>query len=249
MASDSLGIAIGTPAFVAVLRTRWRNDVDWGGYCVYPGLVLGLSYASFSQNRVPLVYLVYPLLVFVLVRLGLGYASLSALFLTAIAGWFTIQGKGPFATPDAAHPALPALQLQIAIASAMVLIYSVSLVLERQRSTERRLAKIATLHELVTENSRDAIILADFNGNRTYVSAAVERLVGWPPEEFSRIKSLTLLHPDDLPGAEATVRTLRSGAEGATLECRVRKNTGDYIWVEASLRIVRHAILAFRPEF
>lgn len=239
MASDSLGMAIGAPAFAAVFRTRWRNAVNWRGYWMYSGLAVGLSFAAFSQSRVPLVYLVYPLLVLVLVRLGLGFASLSALFVTAIAGWLTIHGSGPFANPDVAHPAQPALQLQLVIASAMVLIYSVSVVLEKQRSSETRLAKIASLHELVTENSRDAIILADFSGNRSYVSAAAERLVGWPPGEFAQVKSLSLLHPDDLPKAEATVRALREGAEGAMIECRVRTYMGNYIWVEASLRIVR----------
>jgi len=240
-AADCLGIAIGTPAFVAVFRTRLRNAVDWRKQWFYPALLLLVAVAAFTQNTVPLFYLIYPLLVVVLVRLGLGYASLLTLFVTAIAGWLTIHGRGPFANPDLAHPAVPALNLQIAITSAMLLIYAVSIVLESRNSIERHLEKIVSLHALVTENSRDAIILADFHGRRTYASSAVERMIGWPPAEFARITSLELVHPDDLKRAKATVRGLRTGAEGAMLECRVRKYNGDYIWVEANLRLVRDA--------
>ena len=49
-----------------------------------------------------------------------------------------------------------------------------------------------------------------------------------------------LIHPDDLLQAEAAVRRMVSGAEGALLESRIQRKTGEYIWVEASLRTVRH---------
>ena len=120
-----------------------------------------------------------------------------------------------------------------------MLIYSGSLVLESRESIRQRLAHIASIHELITENSRDAIMLADFNGNRSYASAAVERIIGMSPEEFDRHKSLDLVHPEDLPRAISIVKELQRGADGASIECRVLKNTGDYIWVEASLRVVR----------
>ena len=239
VASDSLGIAICTPAFVAVFRARFKNTVDWRQEWYLPVLLIAVTYAAFAQSAAPLLYFIYPLLVLVLVRLGLGYASMFTLCTTAIAGWLTIHGHGPFANPDANHPARAALQLQFAIASAVLLIYSVSVILENWRAIERRLAKIAELHALISENSRDGIILADFKGRRSYVSAAVERLAGWPPEEFARYNSLALLHPDDVSKAEAIERELRAGAEGATMECRIRKYTGGYLWVEASLRGVR----------
>jgi diguanylate cyclase (GGDEF)-like protein/PAS domain S-box-containing protein len=240
MYSDSLGMATCAPAFVAVFRARYRNAMGSWKESIYPLLLLAVTLAAFAQNTIPLLYLIYPLLVLVLVRLGLGYAALSTLGVAAIAGWLTLHGRGPFAHLDAAHPGLPALNLQIAAASALILIYSVSLVLKSRDSIRDRLAHIASLHALVTENSRDAIILADLYGNRSYVSAAVERIIGMPPEEFERHKSLDLVHPDDVSRAIAVVKDMRSGADGATIECRVRANTGDYIWVEASLRVVRH---------
>ena len=66
--------------------------------------------------------------------------------------------------------------MQLYIASAMIILYSVSVVLENLRTTERRLEAIAALHKLVTENSRDVIIIADFEGNRSYVSSSAREL-------------------------------------------------------------------------
>ena len=240
MAADSLGIAIATPAFAAVFQADFSNIANWKRDWFYPALLLAVAFAAFAQNTVPLIYLIYPLLVLILVRLGLGYASLFTLLIAAIAGWLTIRGLGPFANGGSSNPALASWQLQVSIASAIFLIYSVSLVLESRKSTERRLRKIVALHHLGTENSRDVIILADFKGHRTYVSAATLTMGGWKPEELVNQGSLDLVHPEDLARAEAAVRGLQSGNGDATLECRVRNRDGTYFWVETSLRLVRH---------
>ena len=242
MASDSLGTVIGTPAFVAVLQTRFRKRVNWRQNWLYPTLLLVVSLAAFMQNSVPLVYLIYPLLVLVAVRLGLGYASLFMLNIAIIAGWFTVRGSGPFWAAGTMNPVLPSLLLQMSVASAMAMIYCVSVVLENQKRTERRLQEIVALHSLISENSRDAIVLSDFNGRRSYASAAVQVLTGWSREDFALIKGIDLVHPEDRPHAEALVRRLSSGADGAMIECRVRKQTGDYVWAEASLRMVRDRV-------
>lgn len=239
MASDSLGIAIATPAFVAVLQTRFRNTVDWQRNWAYPAFLLGMTFAAFAQDRAPLIYLIYPLLVLVLVRLGLGYASLFTILVAAISEWLTIYGHGPFAAEGIINPTLPSLHLQSAVASAIMLIYGISVVLERQKATERRLQETVSLHRLVTENSRDMIILADFIGSRSYISSASETMGGWKPGEAAALAELQMVHPDDRPKAEAAMRELRSGSEGAMVECRVRKRNGEYLWVEAALRVVR----------
>ncbi|MGO9317540.1 MAG: diguanylate cyclase domain-containing protein [Terracidiphilus sp.] len=239
MVSDGLGIAIATPAIVAVLQTRLRNAVNWQRHWFYPVLLLVAALAAFSQNTVPLVYLIYPLLVLVLVRLGLGYTSLFTLLVASIAGVLTVCNRGPFAASGSINPALPNLHVQAAIAAAIVLIYSISVVLEQQKSTERKLQEIVSLHRLVSENSRDVIIVSDFDGNRTYVSAAVQNMFGWKPEEATDHTGLQLVHPEDLHKAEVAMREMQSGREDALVECRVRKANGEYLWVEAALRLIR----------
>ncbi len=117
------------------------------------------------------------------------------------------------------------------------MLLTVSMELESAREAVRHLEKIAALHALVSENSRDAIILADLSGHRSYVSSAAESL-GWRPEDLLTQGSTEVVHPDDRQRAEAIVRELNSGREHAMIECRVRKGNGEYIWVEASLRVV-----------
>jgi diguanylate cyclase (GGDEF)-like protein/PAS domain S-box-containing protein len=91
----------------------------------------------------------------------------------------------------------------------------------------------------VTENSRDVIILSDFDGNQNYVSASAALWGGWGPEELMGMKSPSLVHPEDRGKAQAVVRNLRAGGDGGLLECRVKNKAGEFVWVEANLRPVR----------
>jgi diguanylate cyclase (GGDEF)-like protein/PAS domain S-box-containing protein len=125
-------------------------------------------------------------------------------------------------------------RIWIAIGSAVLLLYCISIVLERERAIVRQLKKIAALHALVSENSRDAIILADLSGHRSYSSSAGENL-GWKPEDLLTQGGIEMIHPCDQERAQAVVSELNSGSESAMIECRVQKPTGEYIWVEVSL--------------
>jgi diguanylate cyclase (GGDEF)-like protein/PAS domain S-box-containing protein len=240
MASDSLGIVIGTPAFVAVLQTRFRKRVNWRKNWFYPALLVVISLASFVQNSVPLLYLVYPLLVLVVVRLGLGFASIFMLQVAIVAGWFTIRGSGPFWAAGTINPILPSLLLQVFAASAMATIYCVSVVLESLKSTERRLRETVALHNLVTENSRDIILLAGFDGIPRYISPAVATVTGWDPEETMQRGFAEVAHPDDLPRIEAMIRKVIEQEETGRIEYRVRKRSGGFVWVEGNIRAVHN---------
>jgi len=240
MAADGLGIAVICPIFVAIFQSRRLSTPHLRRHWAYLVLLVLVTFGVFGQAKVPLLFLIYPLLVLVLLRLGLGWAALSSLFIAFVGGWSTFHGKGPFAQAAGVSLSVRCLLMQGFVASGMFVLYSVSVVLESRRAIERRLERIATLHELVTENSLDAIIVADLHGNRSYVSAAVERLTGWPPDKFTQMKTLDLVHPDDLPRTAAIVSKLTAGSEGETIECRILKFHGGYIWVEASLRLLRN---------
>jgi diguanylate cyclase (GGDEF)-like protein/PAS domain S-box-containing protein len=146
---------------------------------------------------------------------------------------------GPFALLASVCSVKPALILQLFIARGMFIVYSVAAVLERCRALEQRLKRIASLHSLVNEYSRDAIIMADLRGHRRYESSAAESIEGWKPEELMTEQGLEVVHPEDRARVRAIITELQSSAEGATIECRIRKRAGDYIWVEASLRMIR----------
>jgi PAS domain S-box-containing protein len=79
----------------------------------------------------------------------------------------------------------------------MFLVLAASSVMDNLRATERKLRETVNLHELVTANSRDVIIFADFSGKRSYVSPAAEHLGGWTRRELLGYRSLELVHLED----------------------------------------------------
>ncbi|HEV2474425.1 MAG TPA: diguanylate cyclase, partial [Chthonomonadales bacterium] len=207
---------------------------------IYPALLAAATLLCFSNARVPAFFLVYPLLILILLKLDLAWASLGALFVAVVGAYFTMHGLGPLVLVRPLPGVVPVVLLERYLAAAMFILYSISLVLDRKKAVESKLNDIVALHKLVTENSRDVIILADFQGHRSYVSAAAGQLGGWQPEELLGRKSLDLVHPEDRPHLETVLQSLRMGTETGIVECRVRKTDGDYVWVESSLTAVRN---------
>jgi diguanylate cyclase (GGDEF)-like protein/PAS domain S-box-containing protein len=242
VAADALGACVVTPACVAIFRTRFRDSLFSLKHWAHLLPVAALAFVIFQHVRVPLAFLLYPLLVIVLLRLGLGWAALATLFVAGVASSFTVRGQGPFAAavPNAHFES--AIAVQLYIASAMIILYSVSVVLENLRTTERRLQEIAALHKLVTENSRDVIIVTDMNGNRTYLGGASIAPGGWEQEDWGTQESYNLIHPEDRPRVVAAIAKLKAGSNGELLETRVRRRDGSYVWTEAKLRAIRDPI-------
>lgn len=243
IASDCLGVGIATPVCMAILRGNFRNTFSARKGWVYLLLLAAVTLAAFWQTRLPLLFILYPLLVLVLLRMGMGWAALSTLMVALMGSWCAIHGQGPFVQSRPLTPMEPSILLQVFVGCGVFLLYTISYVLEREQSIMRELERLTALHALVSENSRDAIILADLSGHRSYVSSAAESL-GWKPEDLLTQDGFAMVHPEDQQRAQAIVSGLNSGAEGAMIECRIQKPGavgGEYIWVEASLRMVRNS--------
>jgi diguanylate cyclase (GGDEF)-like protein/PAS domain S-box-containing protein len=239
--ADGLGIAVITPICVAIFQSDFRERRPWRQRLIYLVLTAAVAIAAFSQNSIPLVFLIYPLLVFVSLRVDLGSAALALLEVTAVGSWFTIRGEGPFHTQGFVNPVGPHILLQLFIIAGIFILFSISVVLERQRATERKLQETVSLHRLVTDNSRDVIIVADFDGNRSFVSSASEAMFGWKREEMLR-KSNEWVHPDDLPMLHSHIKAMHSGVQQGMIEYRVRKKNGEYVWVEANVCIIHDPV-------
>jgi len=241
MVADGLGAIAVTPACVALFRSRLWQPLKLKANWVFLPLSAAACYVLCRQSQVPFELLIYPLLVLIVLRMGLGWASLATLAIGLNVDWSMLRGAGPFHAMIHS-PLRPGVPLQLFIASAMFILYSISLVLESGRATERRLRQIAALHRLVTENSRDVIIIADFNGNRRYVSAAAAGWGGWLREDILNRRSLSMVHPEDRGFVAETILSLRAGCDCALIEFRVRMRSGLYAWAEASMRTIRDPV-------
>lgn len=235
--SDGLGTAVMTPVSVAIFRSRFHWKLRWHRHWIYLLLVAITTVAAFSTIAFPLIFLIYPLLLLVLLRKGLGWAALSTLFVAAAGSWLTFHGSGPFALLAKSHSIHPGILIQLFVAAGMFMLYHVSVILEQQRAYERRLQQIVALHKLVTENSRDVILIADTKGTPTYVSPAVETMMGWSSEDM-RNYATALIHPQDLPEVmEDVEESYRTGS--AMSKYRLRRRDGQYVWLEASIRALK----------
>jgi diguanylate cyclase (GGDEF)-like protein/PAS domain S-box-containing protein len=241
-APDCLGIAVITPTCVAIFQSDFRDRMRWRQNWIYLALTVALTVGSFCQDRIPLWVLIYPLLVVIALRVDLGWAALSMLLAVITGSCYTIRGEGPFAIAESTWPIGSGVMMQLYFAAGIFILYSISVVLERQKATERRLQEIALLHKLVTENSRDAIVLVNFNGNGNYVSAAAESMTGWSRKELLSMSGLDLLNPEDQSKAVTIMSNLCTGTEGTVIEARLRKRSGEYLWVEASLRPIHDPV-------
>lgn len=242
VAADALGACVVTPVCVAIFRTHFRGSLFSIGRWLQLFAVVAVALLAFGQSHIPAPFLLYPLLVFLLLRLGLGWASLATLLVAAVGSSFTVRGIGPFAASASIPSFESSILIPLFIAGVMVCLYCISVVLEDLRATEKQLQHSVALHRLVVDNSRDVIIIADFDGNRSFVSASGANWGGWTREDLKTRKSLDLVHPEDRPVIVSALSKLRQGQDGALVECRVRKRDGSYVWVEASLRTIRDPI-------
>ncbi|MGD8738432.1 MAG: PAS domain S-box protein, partial [Anaerolineae bacterium] len=85
------------------------------------------------------------------------------------------------------------------------------------------------------ENLHDVIYAADADGTVTYVSPAIERLLGYTPAELVGGSLGQTVHDDDLARLEEALQGLLEG-ETATNEYRILTKSGQVRWIRTSSR-------------
>jgi diguanylate cyclase (GGDEF)-like protein/PAS domain S-box-containing protein len=103
---------------------------------------------------------------------------------------------------------------------------------ERKQAEEALLASQRRFSELIRYSS-DSITILDGEGKQLFVSDAVERMLGYKPEELLNIPVITqMLHPDDQAAVkEAFATILKTGSGGAVY--RHRHKNGGWVYLEA----------------
>jgi len=94
---------------------------------------------------------------------------------------------------------------------------------ERQRSEEER-ARIFNL-------SVDLLVVAGVDGRILQVNPAVQRILGFAPEEMVGRSLLDYVHPDDSESALAELAVLSSGRMAHGIRLRFLRSDGAYRWI------------------
>lgn len=110
---------------------------------------------------------------------------------------------------------------------------------ERKRS-EARVAESEARYRMLADSSTDMIFKLDTERRRQYVSPACCEILGWRPEELLDKSPIDMIHPDDAQRVEAVYGEALAGRERASVTNRIRHRNGQWVWVEAELRLIRN---------
>jgi diguanylate cyclase (GGDEF)-like protein/PAS domain S-box-containing protein len=114
---------------------------------------------------------------------------------------------------------------------------------QHRHEAERALAESEANFRLLTENSSDMVSRVNLEGRRTYVSPAVERLLGCCAADLVGRPSDEFIDPSDLPAVRQAVGQLRAGlVEEAMVTYRIERPDGRALWLESSIRSTRNAV-------
>ncbi len=105
---------------------------------------------------------------------------------------------------------------------------------ERKRAEEALKAAEQRFRSLI-EGSRDTIGVMEPGGTIRFVSAEVERLSGYRPEEITGQNAFAFVHPDDLPRLQARLEEILQGAVGPgpmPIPFRFRHRDGSWRFLE-----------------
>jgi PAS domain S-box-containing protein len=260
---DSLGILTITPALLlltpkalASLTARTalaKNLLLLLGY-------LGVLAAVFGQTRYPLQALVVPAMALVAFQLELAGAALAALLTVMVALVFQQMGRGPITlmtTGLISQVFTQQLNLAIAATSMLAIASTVAHRRELRETLTRSLAESVAAraeaqeadqalrasearYRLLAENASDLILQNDRKGRLTYISPAVTRVFGYAQDELLGRETLSLIHPEDVPGVQGVVTSLLRAPDAppVTMEYRARHKNGSWVWFETRPRLV-----------
>jgi diguanylate cyclase (GGDEF)-like protein len=137
--ADGLGIGVASPACIAIFRAQPARSLGSWQIWLHLVPVAAISYAIFAQNQAPLPFLLYPILVGIQLRFGLEWAALDSLVVAGIGSLCTFRGLGPFAASSSLTPLGKSVVLQLYVACALFLLYSISVVVDGLRRTQKKL--------------------------------------------------------------------------------------------------------------
>ena len=103
-----------------------------------------------------------------------------------------------------------------------------------ERTKELKLSK--EKYQLITENVNDSIAIVDDDFNYEYLNKIFEQTFGYNSSEFIGKNRLDLIYPEDLQLGLDRMKELFDKGE-STLEVRIRKKDGNYIWIEINGKI------------
>jgi diguanylate cyclase (GGDEF)-like protein/PAS domain S-box-containing protein len=235
-----LGMIIGATTSIVVVTRHERpiaTSSTPGSLTLHLLLLTAITLAAFTVSRYPLLFVIYPPLLWLIFRhrfagMVMGIAIVAFITATAVA-----LDVGPFNLVHDATPALKVVMAQIFIGVTCLIALPVALALVEQDRLQLRVRDSEIRYRMLADNSGDLVMRIRPNGERRYVSPSVKELLGWDVEDFMSPRP-DLIHPDDRQRIADVVTTLRRTGGNTTATYRLLHRAGHYVWIEAFARLV-----------
>lgn len=122
---------------------------------------------------------------------------------------------------------------------------------ERRRAAQLRESEIR--YRLLAENSTDVIAIYDSGGVFSFISPAIQNILGYSPEELIGRSGAEFVHPEDVRGLIGAFGSDASGDLGelpkTTIQYRAIRKDGEVVWLEAHPRAILDPLTGALVEF
>ena len=198
-------------------------------------LIAVVGGAVFYQSAYPLLFLIYPPLLFGVFRhrfAGLvgGISLLGVIGIIA-----TTLGHGPLALAIGGSDVERTILLQLFVGTACLMGFPVALGMAERTRLMTRVRESEQRYRMLADYSHDVVVRMRADGCRLYVSPSARDILGWEPEELLR-PSEHLVHPDDLAVQRQAIAAVIGSGQPVTAIYRLRHKDGHYVWMEAAAR-------------
>ncbi|GGA30161.1 sensor domain-containing diguanylate cyclase [Dyella nitratireducens] len=201
------------------------------------GVLVAVTAGVCMEPRVPLVFLVYLPLLWVVYRHRFTGMVFGMVIIALGVSLATTLDVGPFNLVVGATPAFRIVMGQVFIGVTCFVALPVALVLSEQDRMRKQMQESELRYRMLADHSGDLVMRIRPNGDRMYVSPSVKELLGWEVEDFQKPRP-DLIHPDDRERIAAEVVKLRMEGGTTNATYRLRHKDGHYLWIEAFARLV-----------
>jgi PAS domain S-box-containing protein len=211
------------------------------------GFLLGVSILTvgfFAFGSLPagpdtsptLLYAPIPLLIWAVLRFGLGGMSAALLAITFQAIWGTMHGRGPFLMQTPAENAL-ALQLFLLVTATPLTLLAV--VIDEEKRSKDALRESQERMSLAADAANLGMWVWDVSGSDAWMTEQGRALFGFKPDvRIDYASLLDRVHPEDRAARDAAIRKALETQGEYEMEYRVQPPDGEVRWISARGRCV-----------
>lgn len=129
----------------------------------------------------------------------------------------------------------PVLNSALSVSEVMLIIVDVT----QQRAALESIQANAERYRILAEHMTDLVTMHDVEAHFMYISPSSERLLGYTPQELVGKAIYGLMHPKDVTEFRKTVHEpALAGQRVENHVYRMRRKSGEYIWIETSVQPV-----------